>query len=186
MTENKSSGKSKLTLSVDKDIVNKAKNLGLNLSEITENVLRSFTFTPDKTDKESVYAGYRALFELMLPLLKDYDTSVIVAKWLESDEPGENFYNQVWELTQSGYFWNPEFEQEVKDIKSIPSYGFLEPINILTNFISAISSAKEERKEKLEQIELAKRILEAIIGTVSKGNVKEDNVTTSRRSEKNE
>lgn len=168
----KISGKSKLTLSVDKEIVSKAKNLGLNLSEITEKVLRSFTFTPDSTDKESMYRGYRSLFDTMLPLLKDYDASVLVAKWTEADIEGKNLFDFEWYLAQDGTFWNPDFEKEAKDIKSIPSYGFLEPINILSNFISALSSAKESRKEKLEQIELAKKILEAIISSVSERGAK--------------
>jgi hypothetical protein len=167
MDKTKISGKSKLTLSVDKEIVSKAKNLGLNLSEITENVLRSFTFTPNSMDKESLYGGYRSLFDTMLPLLKDYDESVLVAKWTEIDVEGKNLFEFEWYLTQDGTFWNLDFEKEVKDIKSIPSYGFLEPIKILSNFISALSSAKEKRKEKLEQIELAKKILEAIISSVS-------------------
>lgn len=42
MSENKTSVKSKLTFSVDKEKVLKAKEVGLNLSELTENVLRSF------------------------------------------------------------------------------------------------------------------------------------------------
>jgi len=37
--------KEKLTLSVDGEVVQKAKGLGLNLSEITEVALRGFSFS---------------------------------------------------------------------------------------------------------------------------------------------
>lgn len=162
MTDNKSTNKSKLTLSVDKEIVNKAKNLGLNLSEITENVLRSFTFTPSKTDRESIYEAYRGMFDLMLPLLKEYDTYVIVAK--TTDLQDDNTILELeWELIADGTLWNSDFEVEYKEVTSMPTYAFLEPTKILFNFITSLANAKERRKEKLEQIELAKRILSAII-----------------------
>ena len=162
MTDNKPTNKSKLTLSVDKEIVNKAKDLGLNLSEITESVLRSFTFTPSKTDRESIYEAYKGMFDIMLPLLKEYDTYVIVAK--TTDIQNDNTFLELeWELLADGTLWNSDFEVEYKEITSIPTYAFLEPPKILFNFITSLANAKERRNEKLEQIELAKRILSAII-----------------------
>lgn len=163
MTDDKPTNKSKLTLSVDKEIVNKAKGLGLNLSEITERVLRSFTFTPSKTDRETIYEAYRGMFDIMLPLLKEYDTYVIVAKTTEDIQDDNTFLELEWELLADGTLWNSDFEVEYIEITSIPTYAFLEPPKILFNFITSLANAKERRKEKLEQIELAKRILSAII-----------------------
>lgn len=162
MKDSKSMNKSKLTLSVDKEIVNKGKELGLNLSEITESVLRSFTFTPSKSDKESIYEAYKGMFDLMLPLLREYDTSVVVAKTIDVLD-NKTVMEQEWELTENGTLWDINFDEEYKEITLIPTYAFLEPTKILFNFITSLSNAKYKRQEKLEQIELAKRILSAII-----------------------
>ena len=162
MSDTRNSVKGKLTLSVDSEIIRKAKKLNLNLSEITENVLRSFTFTPDNTDKNSVYDAYQGMFNLMLPLLKDYETDVLVARMSDLLNDG-SFYELDWYLVSDGTFWCPDLEKQIEKITSIPIYAFQKPNEILFNFINSLASAKERREEKLEEIELAKRILLAIL-----------------------
>ncbi len=162
MTGTRKSVKSKLTLSVDSEIIRKAKNLDLNLSEITESVLRSFTFTPNKTDKDSIYNAYQGMFNLMLPLLEEYETNVLVARISDLQKNG-TFFDQDWYLVLDGTFWCPDLELQIEKITSIPTYAFLGPKDILFNFINSLAGAKERRKEKLEEIELAKRILLAIL-----------------------
>ncbi len=183
MSDNKYSNKSKLTLSVDKEIVSKAKSLGLNLSEITESVLRSFTFTPSNTDRESIYEAYMGMFNLMVPLLKEYDITVTVARTANLQNDGSVF-EEEWELTQSGSLWCTDTETGINDIKEIPTYDFLDPTKILYNFISSLANAKEQRMERLEQIELAKRILSAIIN--SEPGVGAKKVSTNNEEDKNE
>ena len=163
MIKPKGSAKSKLTLSVDKDIINKAKNLGLNLSDVMEKVLRSFTFVPSKTDKESVYLGYKSIFKMMQPYLRDYGSHVTVAKWTATEDNGETFYENEIQLEPSGTLWNSDFEYELKDITDIPTWAFFEPTRIIFNFIEAMANGKIKREEELEKIELAKRLLTAII-----------------------
>jgi len=46
--------KEKLTLSVDKETVEKAKKLGINISEITEKVLRGFTFSAKEAEASAM------------------------------------------------------------------------------------------------------------------------------------
>ena len=41
-------GKKKLTLTVDEKVIEKAKSLGFNLSEVTESILRSFYLQEDE------------------------------------------------------------------------------------------------------------------------------------------
>ena len=54
--------KEKLTLSVDKKVVKKAKEMGINISEITENVLKGFTFEPTSAEKTTLVEKYKELF----------------------------------------------------------------------------------------------------------------------------
>jgi len=79
MSEVQTNEKKKLTLSVDSRVVEKAKSLGLNLSEITEKVLRTFAFAPTDVDRKALYTKYRELFDTMVPMLRDYNASVQVA-----------------------------------------------------------------------------------------------------------
>jgi len=154
--------KKKLTLSVDEEIVDKAKTLGLNLSEITEAVLRGFAFAPDKTENDALYSKYKELCESMLPLLKEYDASVKIAVATAFDDTGNPIYIGDILLNADGTFWSELGEQSFKDIKSIQTYDFLEPKKILANFISSLANVKEQRKGRIQELEMIKKIVLAI------------------------
>jgi len=93
------SKKQKLTLSVDADVVEKAKNLGWNISDITEKVLRGFAFEPKATEKEALYKKYEELFDVMRSLLQKYDTWVEIAVSTITDDKGNNAqYDDIFEI----------------------------------------------------------------------------------------
>ena len=70
--------KKKLTLSVDSDVIQKAKELGLNLSEISENALKisSLNIEEEAVTKEKLMHGYRKAFSEMAPILKKWDLNI--------------------------------------------------------------------------------------------------------------
>src|SRR5512136_2085665 len=74
--------KEKLTLSVDKQVVHKAKELGINISEITERVLTGYT-AAEKPNGD-LYGAYMQLFDSIRPLLKEFDCSVKIAEGFET------------------------------------------------------------------------------------------------------
>ena len=158
--------KQKLTLSIDPDVVTKARELGINISEITEGVLRGFSFTPSGTETVALYEKYKQLFETMKPLLQKYGVAVEVGSIDMRDpkgtptEPFEIF------LTTDGNFWLPDVEKVFGDIKEFSLSSFHKPKNILSNFIEALSRGAEDRKQQLTELEMARRIIEAI-GDVS-------------------
>jgi hypothetical protein len=180
MSEAEGVGKKKLTLSVDEDVVKRAKALNLNLSEITEQVLRGFAFAPGGDDNSTVYQKYKELFSIMLPLLKRYGTSVQVAYWLnepEDDDPysgGEVAVN----LSADGKLWQydsndltPEGDEIGREVEvtAISLSLLSKPKTILGNFIAAITKAKEERKEQLNELEMVKGIVAVIDKTLATG-----------------
>jgi len=73
--------KQKLTLSVDPDVVKKARRLGINISEITEGILRGFSFSPSSIETAALYEKYQQLFQTMLPLMKKYEINVKVGEF---------------------------------------------------------------------------------------------------------
>jgi len=162
--------KEKLTLSVDKEVVEKAKKLGINISDITEKVLTGYT-SAEKPDG-IIHDAYKELFDSILPLLKEFDCSVLVAaSWFEPEE-GYRIPEDATYLTPYGTFLiKPYTQQEdyyISDIKKIPSGEFLTPKEILSNLVNELARNQEKRKDKIDEILMAKRIIDAMSETLLK------------------
>lgn len=163
------SGKRKLTLYVNEDVIEKAKKLDLNISEITEGVLRSYAFKPDELEKASLVEAYKTLFDSMVPTLRDFMTSVDVGE-IESN-PWNNLPEKiVITLTQSGRFWY-SVADDYNDFDDLPLWDLYEPTRILSNFINALSEAAEKRNERISELKIAKGIIDAIAGSVKPSSV---------------
>lgn len=167
--------KEKLTLSVEKEVIEKAKDLGINISEITERVLKGYTSA--EKPEGSLHDAYKDLFDSIQQLLKEFDCSVKVAEsWLEVEvEEGE--FQQVDREDESYLTANGSFlikgclGQEnyyITDIKKIPPEEFLSPEKILSNLVNELAKSQENRKEKMDEILMAKRIIEAMSETLLK------------------
>ena len=158
--------KKKLTLTVDEEVIEKAKSLGFNLSEVTESVLRSFAFKPTEADKEHEYQKYSELFESMKPLLKEYGTGVQVGSAPRDPTTidGKEYRYPDFEffLGVDGKLYVDEFEEPFGDIRDVELWQFHHPRQILANFVSALSEAQERRREKLGELEMARRIVDAM------------------------
>jgi hypothetical protein len=68
--------KQKLTLGIERGIIDKAKAAGINISAITEHLLRSITYDPKGDTTEDVANAYQALFNATWPLLDKYDATL--------------------------------------------------------------------------------------------------------------
>ena len=166
-------GKRKLTLTVDAETVETAKRLGVNISEVTERVLRNFAFDPNDESRKTLLGRYEAMFEAMQPLIREYDTSVDVGRLVfvsKSNSKGGQLdatgSEEVYLLAEGNFLIDPEesivsFEDLCKTSPS--SYVvFLRPGEILRNFLESLERAKKERYERLESIEVARKVIEAI------------------------
>src|SRR4030042_4661323 len=146
--------KEKLTLSVDKEVVEKAKKLGINISEITEKVLRGYTSA--EKPKGNLYEAYQKLFDSIVPLLKEFDCRVKIAEGYDTlvttDSDGKDHEYDVpinIFLESDGSFYIDEFDHIFKDIQSISSRDFLSPEKILSNLVDALAKSEEKREEKM-------------------------------------
>jgi hypothetical protein len=157
--------KEKLTLSVDKEVVDKAKNLGINISEITEKILTGYTSAQKPSG--SIFDAYEDLFNSIKFLLKEFDCRVKVAQTLIEDEDS-CFVEQEYFLTQYGTFFvhvligPPQESHFISDIKKIDPRDFLTPDKILSNLLKELVQAQEKREEKMEELLMAKRIIDAM------------------------
>lgn len=149
------SDKQKLTLSVDRELVEKAKNLGVNISDIAETALRHISETqPGKiVTTEQVNAGYKKLFDAMLPWLNKFGASIEVGHRYLDDHDREAVA-----LCPNGEFWGDVFEDTV----NFESIDFLPANDILPKFIDVLIAASERNKEKFKELEIARRFIEAL------------------------
>jgi hypothetical protein len=160
------SEKRKLTLSVNKEVVDKAKKLGINISEITESVLKGFVFTPKVLDDDVIYQHYDELFNVMLPLMEKYKFHVDIAQDVEFDDNDEVLWAANVSLEPEKVFYVDQFDTRFTDIKKIDVNDFHPPLTILETFLSNMTNAVEKRRENIKEIEMAKRIVQAIALTV--------------------
>lgn len=155
--------KQKLTLTVDPEVVDAAKKAGLNISEVTERLLRGYTFDPDEAEKGATLAQYDELLTMMDPLLKKFGCRVAVGEYYPSDPEFGSW--TVYRDANLGYYW----EEDVNENQSLPQkidpkhFDFLRPTQILKNFFAAIEGVKSRRREEVEGLLLAKKLVEALV-----------------------
>jgi hypothetical protein len=102
----------------------------------------------------------------MTPLLKQFGTSVEIGHAPHEpqtiDEKEYHYPDWVFLLGLDGKIYIEDWEDPLGDIHDVELWQFYHPRQILTNFVSALSDAQESRKERLGEIEMAKRIIEAM------------------------
>lgn len=174
--------KEKLTLSVDRDVVEKAKSLGINISDLTELALRGFSFSAKEADKSALYKSYEELFSAMKTILDQYSASVKIASMAITDEKTGDFleYDDI-SLCSDGTFYSNTFEATFTDIMKIPPYEFCTPREILSNLVDALAKSVAQRKETIRELEMAKRIVSAIASTMQSGTTSKSRHGKKRR-----
>jgi hypothetical protein len=162
--------KEKVTFTIDANVIEKARELNVNLSQITETVLRSFAYRAKPASKKQVYAGYRLLFELLTPLLMEYDCDLVVGTILAP--PNEDpILSITIVLTPDGTLQEIDYEgltSPIKNLESISTRHLLSPLDILKKLVDTLYDASQEQERILEELELAKRIILAIQPSILK------------------
>jgi hypothetical protein len=155
--------KQKLTLAIDKKIIEKAKNAGINISSITEKVLESVTFNVRGATREDIVEGYERFFEVIRNVLRKYNARMFVGieqLWKEDGEPcGVDI-----ELNSNG-LWADGLEGDTRHsvkIEDEVGYGLYGPFKILENLLRSLIAASEENREMLKELEIAMRFVKAL------------------------
>jgi hypothetical protein len=168
-------GKQKLTLSVDAETVERAKSLGINISDLTEQVLKSFTFKPEDAQSEAIERQRKELFDSMSPLISRYKLRVPVGVYMQFDpNPYEDDYSECGTVMMVG---KDEFERPFRpdDWEGGPRVGTIAQIvddgdyisyypteTLLKNFMKAVEDEKTKQKQQVASLAVARKIIEAI------------------------
>jgi post-segregation antitoxin (ccd killing protein) len=154
--------KHKLTLSIDPEVIMKAKKLGLNLSEVTENALRltSFEKSEDVVKKEKVVIAYQTVFKSMKPILESWQLHLPIGKLYDIENQDESTYyltpNRVYLLGDNNDVMLGEWG--LNDV-NIPVDYFYESEQIIREFIDLLLKTAEHNKEKVQKLEIVANLL---------------------------
>lgn len=158
------SEKKKLTLSINSEVIEKAKKLGLNLSEVTENALKLYSLGHDNdkivtTDK--LRDVYTDVLKKISEILKKWDTSLQIGS---NSNPFNNVDYRYVLYPDVVYMWSSESEDSEQtwhlDDKTLPIYIFDEPDIIINNLINQLYDKANKNKEVLDKLQILKNILE--------------------------
>jgi len=172
--------KKNLTLSIDKDVLEKAKKLGLNFSNITENILKTTSLIKDKeiVSNEDLRDFYRKVFLEISSIMNQWGVLYFIRigsnisneEFREQD--GKVFFEEIshiYYLDPSGkieHYIGEPIEQTVRIWKlndeDWPTQYFYKSEKIISNLIEMIYKTTERNKEKLEDLEILKNILEKL------------------------
>lgn len=162
--------KKKLTLSVDSEVIEKAKKLGLNLSVITETALKMTTLGKGNeglTTKEKLVQSYQKVFQTISPILEKWDTSIIVGEYSQFIDAEDELYDTfTYHLTSEGiYLWDEVISDETPlkewsfTDKELPINKFHDPEKIIKALIDKLYSIEEENNVKIQKLEVITNLL---------------------------
>jgi hypothetical protein len=156
----KESSKQKLTLGIDRNVIEKAKAAGINISAITEQVLTTLTYQPnDGNTRKDVVRAYESLFEKTKSHMAEYD------RWDLQITVGQVESRIVFLHSLYGLLlWDDHDKTMIEDPASVDSVlGLLyKPTRILENLFIALTEYAEENKEKISELKFALRLVKAL------------------------
>lgn len=178
--------KQKLTLAINKDVIEKAKSEGINISKLTEEILTAVTSDVLDYDQGNLVGMYENFFDALKPYLKKYGTSIDVGRIYEGRRNSFNVSTPII-LNHNGlsYVKYPDgdipshllaatmatfstFSSLHKQTKLITPEAvdvleqLYEPTEILENFLNGIINAAERNKEKIQQFKVALGVMKAL------------------------
>lgn len=180
------SKKQKLTLAIDQEVIKRAKSAGINLSNITEEILHALTFDSKDNTIDSLVIMYEKFFDVLQPHLQKFGASVDVgAKPHESDDGSTksiilntdglfvvsypsmddnfgfgNIALTVSRLNAFGYK-QPKVRYSDVKVKDVTNYLY-EPKKILEVFLKNIVDAAHKNKKKIQDFEFALKLVKTL------------------------
>ncbi|MBS3921962.1 MAG: type II toxin-antitoxin system CcdA family antitoxin [Nitrosarchaeum sp.] len=160
--DEKKEQKQKLTLGISKDVIEKAKATGINISSITEQLLKVMTYDPKKNTTEDLARVYEIFFEAIKPVLKKYGAMVRVGSFYEGNPDSQIFHVTI-DLSSSNLYRNIEELEEYHEVAVLDVVSDLfNPTKILENLLESLIKAAEKNTEKMKEFEIALRIVGAL------------------------
>lgn len=182
MAEERKGEKLRLNITVDEDIVKRAKDMGFNISAAFEEYLRVLTYNPEgKTDPDVVRAYDMMLYKIQ-PILKRYNTEIEIGEITNEkysqrrntpiDFKGSKimFDAYVPSIFKDGKSYvAAEYDPISKDVIWAHSEDleyFYKPEKILQNLIIAIKKTASDNTSKVQKLNLASKFVQALFSDI--------------------
>ena len=168
------SEKTNITLRIDKNVVDKARKLGLNLSSITESMLKTENFIEDGelVTPEKIREVYRKIFIKICDIIGKWGVSLKIGSGIEEvefkDHQGNISFGSLehdFYLHSSGkislHLENDDEEHMSWGLKEDwPVDSLFEPEKLIEKLINTLDARAEKNKEKLSKLTLLRNVLE--------------------------
>lgn len=170
----KESTKQKLTLGIDESVIQRAKAAGINISEVTEYLLKAITYEPnDVTTRHDVAKAYDALFKQAWSLMAKYTEEgfeIDVGRLDYNMKGHERMIRLIGHIglsvcdddTPSGIIEGDVPVDKVLDC-------LYDPIKILQNLIVKLTEVAHYNKKKLAELKFALRLIKAMYDNEEEG-----------------
>ncbi|MEK6850111.1 MAG: hypothetical protein AABX85_00895 [Nanoarchaeota archaeon] len=172
MTENE---KTNLTLRISKEVVDKARELGLNLSSITESMLKTENLAEDEglVTPHKVREVYRKIFMQLLEITQEWNVYMSIGEVREDMAFKDNKGKQSIHTMDFTYYLSPHGSIEICDEEGEtrrewrlnedwPVNTLFEPDKLIESLVNRLYREAETNKEKLQKLSLLKNVLEKI------------------------
>jgi hypothetical protein len=166
MDRQNSKEKSKLTLSLSKDVIQRAKAAGINISEITEKVLTTFTLKPYGNTYEDVIKAYGGFLQSIRGILGKYHTKVIVQEVKAEDSTNGKAWDVI--LDETG-LWQRSYDDEKEEVNyepiddiEITINALGDPVKLLENIINSLIEAAVRNKDQITRLDFALKLVKAL------------------------
>jgi hypothetical protein len=150
--------KGKLTLSLNKNVIQRAKAAGINISEITEKLLTAVT---SGNSYDDVVKAYIAFFESIKSILGKYNAEAPVLAYGGGNIivlNGDGFFKEIYDDPEEEYLPVREPIQDVWQIIHLLD----NPIELLYKIIEVLIEAAERNKEQIAKLQFALKFIKAL------------------------
>jgi hypothetical protein len=160
---NYSGPKQKLTLSLSKEIIERAKSRNINISALTENLLSILTYDPTNgSERKEVTESYETLFDSIRQLLKNYTAKVEIGRLHDVlENASESSSGSPILLDSSGLSLLIKKNLEKVSTEEI-IHDIYNPIKILENTIQSIIEASDKNRQRTRELRLALRLVRSL------------------------
>lgn len=158
MDERDSKEKSKLTLSLNKDVIQRAKAAGINISEITEKMLTAVTLTPAGNTIKDVVEAYMTFFESIKKTLSKYGGEVTLERRnnIAIRLNDEGLFRDTYDKDGHTFGREPIYDEE------IVLYYLGSPIKLLDKVIKVLIESAERNRENIAELQFALKLVKAL------------------------
>lgn len=172
MTENE---KTNVTLRISKEVIDKARELDINLSSITESMLKTESFVKGAklATPKKMRETYRKIFIHLSEILKDWEVYLKIGEdrrvSIFKDAEGKKSLHEMDYIYYLSYYGTIEACDD--DGEALNEWGLHEewPVNILyepekliENLINILYGQAQSNEDKLKKLSLLKNVLEKI------------------------